>query len=390
MNVQEKKPHSLKISSGLWPNEEQKLLLKAALFEGSQTLEAWRAWKLRVDIDHLDHGSFLLLPLLYKRLSFLGVDDASIKILKGVYRSTWYKNQLLLENIAKPIQALSSASVDMILLLGTPLIWLYYKDNGVRPIADVHVRFHPEQIGKAIKVLGNIGWLLKTDSFNNYIINKTDFLFRKSDILSNSACNKIKKNQSVPLYGIYKKLDDPFWENTIPIQFKGIPVRVMNPTDFLIHIFVHGVIWKSPLDFKWITDAYTIIKNKDTEIDWSRIMKQTQQKQLVLPVKNALIYLQEELNSPIPNNVIRSLKDMPVSSVQIKEFETFTKPVGFIGSFREKWYQYIRFSQTIDPASKPNAIKYLEYLRDIWELDHFRQSPFALMKRGIKNIFRFR
>jgi len=76
-----------------WPTREQELLLRAALLQGNDAINAWHEWKSSVDIEQLDQGSYRLLPLLYRSLHIDGVEDPLMNKLKGVYRMTWYKNQ---------------------------------------------------------------------------------------------------------------------------------------------------------------------------------------------------------------------------------------------------------------------------------------------------------
>lgn len=82
---------------GCWPTPEQKLLLRACLLEGKETTEAWSEWRSRVDIQVLDRGSLRLLPLLYWNLKRHGVNDPLIDRFKGIYRFSWYKNQMLFQ-----------------------------------------------------------------------------------------------------------------------------------------------------------------------------------------------------------------------------------------------------------------------------------------------------
>src|SRR5262249_19250137 len=63
-------PESDPGADALWPTSSQVLLLRAALGRGPDALEAWNEWKSRHDLieTELDHGSFRLLPLVYKNL----------------------------------------------------------------------------------------------------------------------------------------------------------------------------------------------------------------------------------------------------------------------------------------------------------------------------------
>src|SRR5919112_3519361 len=84
------------------PTQEQELLLRAALREGKEALDAWRQWLKTVGIDRLDFNSQRVLPLIYHNLrTHLRTQDAkvpSLGRLKGTYRHTWCKNQIVLRS----------------------------------------------------------------------------------------------------------------------------------------------------------------------------------------------------------------------------------------------------------------------------------------------------
>src|SRR5271163_4711088 len=85
---------------GCWPTPEQELFLQAALLQGPRGIHAWRLWHAGADIDGLDIGCQRLLPQLYHTLQSQGVSDAVIERFKGLYRRTWYQNQLLFHSMA--------------------------------------------------------------------------------------------------------------------------------------------------------------------------------------------------------------------------------------------------------------------------------------------------
>src|SRR5574341_997684 len=83
-----------------WPDRRQRLLLRAALLADGDALDAWQAWKSEADFDQLDYGTARILPLLYRNLTFLQIHDPFLRRLKGIYRRTWYANQLTLRDLA--------------------------------------------------------------------------------------------------------------------------------------------------------------------------------------------------------------------------------------------------------------------------------------------------
>src|SRR3990172_3071094 len=88
-------------SGGSWPTAQQELLLRAALQQGSEALNAWEMWKKAVPFDQMDPASVRLLPLVYRNMQTqCDLEDPLLQKLKGVYRHAWAMNQLLLQNVA--------------------------------------------------------------------------------------------------------------------------------------------------------------------------------------------------------------------------------------------------------------------------------------------------
>ncbi|MCA1552816.1 MAG: nucleotidyltransferase family protein, partial [Chloroflexi bacterium] len=86
--------------------------------------EAWREYRTALDLDHIDHGSQRLLPLLYRNLLALGIDDPLLTRIKGVYRYHWLRNQLQLQFLATLLRALDESGVPVLVLKGAALALL--------------------------------------------------------------------------------------------------------------------------------------------------------------------------------------------------------------------------------------------------------------------------
>ena len=94
--------------AGPWPTGDQELLLRAALWRNPSALEAWRRWKGTHSLmgSDLDSHSARLLPLVYKNLSAVGIDEPWMGALKGLYRYWWCANQDLFHRAAALLEQL--------------------------------------------------------------------------------------------------------------------------------------------------------------------------------------------------------------------------------------------------------------------------------------------
>lgn len=234
------------------PTPDQELLLHACLLKGAAAVRAFDLWRARTDIDRLDHGSYRLLPLLYANLRDLGSKDPLTEKLKGVYRRTWYTNQLLFHRAAALIQALEEAGLETLLFKGGALIPLHYKDLGLRPMGDFDVLVPTERATEAATVLQRNGW-------------RPRLLFETQRLSRDCAGFVSGSGQEVDLHWhlleecCYEGADQPFWDNAVPLSLNGIPTRALGAADHLFYVCVHGSRWKDVPPVRWVPDALAIL-----------------------------------------------------------------------------------------------------------------------------------
>ena len=311
------------------PTPLQELLLKATLLPAKEAVPAWEEWKASVDIDKLDAGSYRLLPLLYRNLHGLGIDAPVLSKLKGVYRHTWSKNHFLSQRMIPLLEAFHLASIETLILKGAALILLYYGDYGLRPMGDFDVLVRRKDLRIAIAVLYRLGWTPESEW------PKENIPFKKVlDQLSGSPVFELPEvllpfhhalgfedtnGGHIDLHWhlshecLTSQATDDFRKRAIPTQMNRIPIYVLNPTDQLLHVCLHGSRWNHLPPVHWIADAMTILNTKELEIDWNHLSAQAEKHQLTLPVTDALFYLRETFDAPIPPVILQHLKRLPTS-----------------------------------------------------------------------------
>lgn len=128
-------------------------LLTAAFLDHPDAMAAWQRWSGAIDWDeHLDHNSFSLLPLVYRNLSRLGVDDPLFPRLKGITRQAWLANQRFAVELGPLLAALADDGVELLLL---PSLWHLAQDSTVVLNRSAPIRWavRPEQACTAIHCL---------------------------------------------------------------------------------------------------------------------------------------------------------------------------------------------------------------------------------------------
>ena len=130
---------------------DQVLVLRAALLGGDEGVAAWHEWRRTADLDQIDRGSARLLPLLWHNLLANGVQDAWLPRFKGVYRHTWFANQVWMRRVREIESIITVRGSAPIALKGTALANGYYPNPGLRPMDDLDLLVAPDDVPEALR-----------------------------------------------------------------------------------------------------------------------------------------------------------------------------------------------------------------------------------------------
>jgi hypothetical protein len=342
-----------------WPTDTQRLLLGAVVLRGPESVDAWQRWNAVADLNTLDAGSIRLLPQLYRRLEQQGVRDPSMSKLKGLYRHTWYGNQLRRRDTARLIAALRERGVDAMLLKGAALTLLHYRDPGLRPMDDVDILVRTHQWHAAVDVLVDQGWRPRVPVTPRHVeaTHAMDFV--------DAQAQRIDLHWHVLPDSCWPGADDEFWKRASTARLHGAEASVLDATDQLFHTCVHGVKWDHVSPVRWIADAAMILDDRTATIDWDRLARTAEEHRLVLPLRNALAYLARIFALPVPAFAVTRLRDAPVSRAERWEYRLRTRPASpVLGRLREHWLRYRRLRRHHADSGVIGFAQYLEVALD--------------------------
>ena len=361
--------------------------MRAALLQGNEATDAWYEWKSSVDVDRLDPGSLRLLPLLYWNLRTHGVKDPLMSRFKGVYRLTWYENQMLFHNMSTLLHSFHNAGIQTMTLKGAALTLLHYRDYGLRPMDDFDVLVQTEQASAAINLLSRLGWtpeLRPPEAFTETYVSVT-----KAYHFADPAGRVLDLHWHVLPECCHASADDDFWDGAVLTKIHDVPTHALNPTDQLLHACVHGAKWSPVPPIRWAADAMMIMRTSQSEIDWNRLIKQAQERRLILPLRDTLSYLRDVFDAPIPPAVLQSMQDMPVSEVERGEYKARTRSAELVGPLLGLWLHYLHYSRLVSDASlQHKLIGFPRFLQHIWGADHLWQVPFYAILKGMPRIWK--
>ncbi len=362
-----------KYSRHCLPSSEQELLLRAALLKGTDSVEAWKEWKSSVDVEQVDAASHRMLPLLYRNLRALGIKDPSMGKYKGVYRHTWYKNQILFHAIASLLRSFEGANIQTMILKGAALTLLYHRDYGLRPMNDFDVLIRPDKVLPAIRLLETLGW-----SPIDFVPTEEYISVSYSHGFKNSAGQEFDLHWHLLSQSRGMNADDDFWNGAVTADINDVAAYTLNPADQLLHVCIHGARWNFIPPFRWVADAMTVLDTSQAGIDWNRLIGQAEKRHLVLPLLDTLSYLKEIFGAPIAPEIFRSLEDIPVPNIERIEYKIAVIPPTQWTAVLDLWCQHCRLAEDSGLARK--IAGFPKFLQNIWGIPPWRLPLYGLLK----------
>jgi hypothetical protein len=292
---------------GSWPTPDHTRLLRAALFTGEAGRRALDEWRARTALDDLDPGSRRLLPLLYTRLVAESAGDPLLPRLEQAYRDTAAGNRVLLQAIAGVVRTLNRAAIPTLVLKGLALLVRGLIPVGARPMADADLLVPETRALAARDELLGTGWQ-PVDPVD------VDLLAVRHSIGFVSAAGaRLDLHWHVLAECLEPGADDTFWQAAEPVEVGGAPSRTLSAADMLLHTVVHGVRWSRMPPVRWAADAAILLRSARPPVDWDRLADEAERRRLVLPVGDALGYLHDALELPVPDAVRTRLSRVAVS-----------------------------------------------------------------------------
>ena len=364
-----------------WITWQQELLLKAALFSGNDAISAWEKWRTNTDLDSIDPGSYRLLPLLYNNLIKLKINDTLMKRLKGIYRRTWYENQIRLNLMIRLLELFQNSGIKTIVLKGIALIHLYYKDYGLRPMSDLDIFVPTNRAAEAIVLLRKSGWKAEYKSPEK-IIN----LFHSCDLTDNTGLHHLDLHWHLYIECCGPNADDDFWNGARETMIKNMSTNVLNPTDQLLHTCVHGMKWSKIPPFRWVADAMMILNSSQKEIDWNRLLIQAQKCRLTVPVLYSLEYLSKNFKVYIPPEVLKKIRKIPTLKIEHIEYryKIENQKKKLLGNIPVLWFDSLRLFRNRSFWQKLRG--FIKYSKYFWKIENFWQLSSYVLSLSINKM----
>lgn len=355
-----------------WPTANHELLLRAALTRGEESIAAWQAWRERTDVEALDGGSHGLLPLLSRSLEQQGVHHLDMRRYVSVYKRVWARNQLLMHRMVEVLELLHEHAIRTMILKGAPLLLAYYKDLGARAMNDFDILVPTGQAGEAIQAIEQTSWQTPFPTARSRVLLTHSVLFEDGP-------DDFDLHWHVMEECCLPDADAAFWTDADDVSHQNVETRMLNATDQLLHVIVHGLRWAETPPIRWVADSMTILGRAADRVDWDRLMVHSERCGTVVPLRYGLDYLAERFAAPIPQEVLARFADCEVPRREVVEFRVKARKRTVWRRLLFHWFNYQRLKQVVD--GKLPMLGFLTYLQQRLAIRHWWQIPrFVLTK----------
>jgi hypothetical protein len=360
-----------------WPSSQQELLLRAALLDQERSVQAWQLLKPTLDIQRLERGSVVLLPLLYEKLQERGSTEAFVPRLKGVYRQVWYRNQLGLDALQDVLSSLRDAGVEAIVLGEGALITRYYGRLGVRPLDRPSVLVRPERVAAALDALAQSGWdVPPRGSGRSRQVERVLAGRRRSCAVYRSVLRELELSTDTD--------GARFWDAARATEVRGVQTSTLDTTHEFLWTCIAGARTGSASRVQWIADAFTILQVAGSEIDWQKLVAEAITLRSTLRLRDALFYLTDALDAPIPEAALRELEATPSTGRERFAHRIAGRGGALLGNLPPAVAGHV--VATRDEGVLRAALTLPRALRHEWGLDHVGQLPAAAARRGVAAV----
>ncbi len=302
------------------PDEQQTLLLKAALNPLPEAKAAWDEWKSSLPADRSQEGTLAqrirsdmdscskrLLPLVFRNLEPTG--DLIAILFKNNYQRTLQRNHRLLETTKHLILSLENNGFETLLLKGLPLTLAYYKDPGVRSSADVDFLVRDQQFREVCTFMERELQLAPEVKSNSFFFSGM-YNVMHSQVFRGDFPFEVDVHHSLFHEHLHDDKTELFWQQRERITLDGnFRVNTLSPTHLLFHVLAHA---RSPKPaIRWVADAVMICREDGHRINWQELLTLAERYRFSSLFQIMLPFLKHYFAVTIPDTILEQLQRIP-------------------------------------------------------------------------------
>ncbi|MGD9015603.1 MAG: nucleotidyltransferase family protein [Candidatus Omnitrophota bacterium] len=303
-----------------------------------------------------------VLPLAYKGLA--GIDYTECVVPKDIrerlhnsYYTIAARNALLYEKLNNILGSFNRSNIEVILLKGMVLINTVYQDIALRPMYDIDLLIHRQNLPLVEDKLKELGYV-NSDSYPE--------AFYKGNIMVDVHCELTNVTRVKSRNKSYNLNMDEVRQSARIIEINGQEARILSPEYLLIDLCLHLTLHHGLSGLIWFVDIARTIDYYENEINWNKFIQNCLRYKIYKPVYYVLSYVKEILGRQIPGFVLHGLKPKRQGRLEKRVFKSILSGVTlenirffFTLSMMESSLDRLRFLREITfPSPKMLSAKY--------------------------------
>jgi hypothetical protein len=178
--------------------------------------------------------------------------------------------------------------IDCVLLKGADLIPRLYGVLGVRPMVDVDILAHDQDLTAIDRILQDLGYRSQIDGNPAYL--------DPDNILALDIITKVW----------YVDDQTQIWQRSVQRDFEGISVKGLGRNDLLVYLTAYNVVHRGYLSASFARDIAFLVEKE--VMDWGFFVDEASRCHLKIPMYHGLSFVVSRYAGvPVPAHALRSL-----------------------------------------------------------------------------------
>jgi hypothetical protein len=246
-------------------------------------------------------------PVLYKTIGeqeLFEIPSVIRDSFKAAYLLNHFRNETFLNDLKDLLGLFQKENIPIVLLKGAALLTALYKDPALRPMDDLDLLVHEEDLAKAHHLFITAGYPLTGKEYWPW--------WRKFG----GARNYSRGSVLVELHWNLGGPDFPLssaevFTRTKKIALSGTQALTLSPEDFLLYHLYHAVYHHAILKLIWLMDIVKITTSWKEEIKWERFWEKAKALNLAPGVGLGLREAKEVMGAYVPEEILRETIPYP-------------------------------------------------------------------------------
>ncbi len=357
-----------------WPDDDELLLLDAALAPPAKARAAWSAWCARgSSIADSAPRSARLLPAVAANAAVLEPSPADHGRLRGIARHTWTANQVRLAAAGRALAGLDGVG-SVMAIKGLAMICSWPGGLRLRTMDDIDLLVRETDADRASSALLARG---VTGADAGGIARAR----RVAHAVTLIGPGGVPIDLHWRPRGRVGGDEDDLWRTAVPFPIGDRSILLPSPEHAFVHACLHafGSVPSGPV---WALDCVLTARHATGGLDWDRVGTVAVAHDEPGAVLEALELLHTRGWLDVPAEVRARLRvERPALGVRLRERAVAGRPaLPVVAPYLELFEQYRRLARFREQSVTPGD--YLRFLADVSALDGPRQLPRHWLRRS--------